>query len=130
MSRYLAQAEKFHRKALAEFLKAKRNGMEETDLIQAAEKGWLAAHRATNALLERFGKKVTSGTLRKEEAMVDLEKRYGAVREARILSEFRSFHSRLHVAAGYMDTVSAKLLERDLRAVGEYIQTIRRLTTR
>ncbi|MBI2889864.1 MAG: hypothetical protein HYY13_03660 [Nitrospirae bacterium] len=130
MSKYLLQAEKFHKKALAEFLKAKRNGLEETDIIQAAEKGWLAAHRATNALLERHGKKITAGTQRKQQDLIDLERVFPEIKRSAITDKFNSFHSNLHVAAGCMDFVSAKLIERHIRAVGEYIQTIRRLTAR
>lgn len=130
MRKHLSQAEKFHKKALAELLQAKRNGMEETDLAQAAEKGWLAAHRATNALLERFGKKATAGTQRKVEELIDLEKRIPLIRQSGIVEKFGMFHALLHVSAGYMDLVSAKIIERNLRGVGEYIEAIRRLTAR
>jgi hypothetical protein len=128
--RFLTQAEKFHKKALAEFLAAKRNGMEETDIAQAAGKGWLAAHRATNALLAHYGKKITAGTHRKEEDLADLEKREPTIKSAKILDQFSTFHSRLHIGAGYMDFVSAKIIERNIRAVGEYIETVRRLISR
>lgn len=127
MDKFLLRAEKLHKKASEEFNAARRNGMEETDLIQAAEKGWLAAHRATNALLAHLGKKVTAGTRRKEEDLAALEKQYPEIKKADILEKFARFHSRLHVQAGYMDYISAKLIERDLRAVGDYIDTVRHL---
>ncbi|MBI2890724.1 MAG: hypothetical protein HYY13_08060 [Nitrospirae bacterium] len=127
MNKLLLLADRLHKKASQEFNAARRNGMEETDLIQAAEKGWLAAHRATNALLAHLGKKVTAGTRRKEEDLAELEKRFPEIKKAEILAQFARFHSRLHVQAGYMDYISAKLIERDLRAVGDYINTVRRL---
>lgn len=130
MSKYLSQAEKFHKKAMAEFLAAKRNGMEETDLVQAAEKGWLAVHRATNALLTHHARKITAGTHRKQEDLAVLERKFPEIKETAVLDKFNSFHAQLHVDAGYMDIISAKLIERHIRAVGAYIETIRRLTSR
>ncbi|MBI2061227.1 MAG: hypothetical protein HYT87_15925 [Nitrospirae bacterium] len=129
MNKLLLLAERLQKKASEEFNAARRNGMEEADLIQAAEKGWLAAHRATNALLAHRGKKITSGTRRKEEELAGLEKKYPEIKKADILEKFARFHSRLHVQAGYMDYISAKLIERDLRAVGDYIHTVRRLVS-
>ncbi|MBI2060129.1 MAG: hypothetical protein HYT87_10190 [Nitrospirae bacterium] len=79
---------------------------------------------------DRFHKKITAGTHRKEEDLIDLEKRVPEIRKEDIKGKFANFHSRLHVAAGYMEVISAKIIERDLRAAGEYIETIRRLTSR
>lgn len=130
VSKFLTQAEKFHKKAVAEFLAAKRNGMEATDLVQAAEKGWLAAHRATNALLDRFGKKVTAGTYRKVEDLTALERRVRDIKTENMVERFEAFHGTLHVAASYMEVVPAKIIERNLRAVGEYIEAVRRIISR
>ncbi len=123
MSRYLLAAKKFHQDALAEFISAGANG-EDTKIRQAAEKGWGAVVQATNHLLEKRKIKVPRATRRRLELLLELEDRDPRIRQAGIGDKYRAFLHSLHVECFYDGTYSVKIVQRDLRRLGDFIRAV------
>lgn len=124
MSRYLLAAKKFHQQALAEFESA---DSDDTRIRQAAEKGWGAVVQATNHLLEKRKIKVPRGTQRRLERLADLEDKDSRVRKAAVTDRYRAFLQTLHSECFYDGVYSVKLVQRELRRLGEFIRQVESL---
>jgi hypothetical protein len=121
MSRYLLAAKKFHQQALAEFESA---DSDDTRIRQAAEKGWGAVVQAANHLLEKRKVKVPRGTQKRLERLVELEDRDSRLRKAAVADRYRAFLHTLHSECFYDGTYSVKLVQRELRRLGDFIRQV------
>ena len=124
MSRYLLAARKFHQQALAEFASA---NSDDTKMRQAAEKGWGVVVQATNHLLEKRKIKVPRGTQKRLERLIELEDRDSRVRKSAVADRYRVFLHTLHSECFYDGVYSVKIVQRELRRLGEFIRQVESL---
>jgi hypothetical protein len=125
---YLVKAKNLHQKAREEFLKAREDGDEER-LRQVAEKAWLSAVEATNALILRYELKVPRGNKKRGELLFDIQAKDKNIARLNLGEKYSHFLFSLHIDAFYDGDVSIKRIERDLRKVEEYIKEIEAIGT-
>lgn len=115
--------------SLEEFASSRGNG-DDKAVRQAAEKGWLAAVLATNALLAKKGRTIPKGTRAKQELLSRMQDRDPHLQSLYLVQQLVYLLHNLHVDCFYDGDYSIKRVERDLNKVRDYLETVRRLVER
>jgi hypothetical protein len=119
----LDKAKGFYTKAETEFANARKE-IDELSIRQSAEKAWAGVVEATNALFLKKGLKLPKGTRRREEMLFDLQKKDNKIADLHLGERFSYLMHNLHIDCFYEGEVSVKRVQRDIRKVGEYINSI------
>jgi hypothetical protein len=125
---YLIRAKDLYKKAEEEFIKVREDG-DEYKLRQVAEKAWLSAVEATNALILNRKLRVPRGSRRREDILFDLQTKDKNIARLNLGEKYGYFMRSLHIDAFYDGDVSIKRIERDLRKVEEYTKEIEAIGT-
>lgn len=120
--KYLDEAKKLHRKAAAEFVRAKEKG-DGVILRDACGKGWLSTVEAANALL------VKRGVKEEELPRTDRGRRFmiNKYAEGELRLYYFSLRDNLHIEGYYDGSLNFDEVDRQLEDLNLYIKKIEEL---